>query len=38
MRGLVPALGVLLALAFAGARAQDRPPVHAQGGERLDRR
>jgi tetratricopeptide (TPR) repeat protein len=34
MRGIVPALGVVLALAFAGpdARAEDRPPVQAREG------
>jgi flagellin-like protein len=32
MRGIVPILGVLLALAFAGARAQERPPIHAEQG------
>ena len=31
MRGIVPALGLVLALAFAGARAQERP-VHAEQG------
>jgi hypothetical protein len=30
MRGIVSALGVLLVLAFAGVRAQERPPVHAE--------
>jgi hypothetical protein len=32
MHGIGPALGVLLALAFAGARAEERPPVHAEDG------
>jgi tetratricopeptide (TPR) repeat protein len=32
MRGIVPALGVLFALAFAGARAEERPPIHAEEG------
>jgi hypothetical protein len=32
MRGIVPTLGVVIALAFAGARAEERPPVHAEGG------
>jgi tetratricopeptide (TPR) repeat protein len=32
MRGIVPAIGVFCALAFAGARAQERPPVHAEEG------
>jgi hypothetical protein len=32
VRGIVPALGVVLALAFAGARAQERSPVHAEEG------
>jgi hypothetical protein len=34
MRGIVPALGVLFALAFAGpdAHAQERPPVQAREG------
>jgi hypothetical protein len=32
MRGIGPALGLVLALAFAGARAQERPPVHAEEG------
>jgi len=32
MREIVTALGVLLALAFTGARAQEGPPVHAEEG------
>jgi hypothetical protein len=32
MRGIVPALGVVLALACAGARAQEGPRVHAEQG------
>jgi hypothetical protein len=32
MRGIVPALGLVVALAVVDARAQERPPVHAERG------
>src|SRR5580704_135650 len=32
MRGIVPALGLALALALAGTRAEERPPVQAREG------
>jgi hypothetical protein len=32
MRGILPALGLILALPIAGARAEERPPVQAREG------